>query len=69
MADTVRARRMGWNETTAVTARDILDPYDYEDDEIGGELTVVRATGEFVDPHDVYLVGGEVADPATIQPG
>lgn len=63
----VTARRLGWNEKTNVTDRDILDPYDYATDDLEGELVIVEAHGEYVEPHTVYLVGGQVADPASIK--
>jgi hypothetical protein len=63
----VRAKRLGWNETTNVVALDILDPYEAPSDDLEGELVVVRATGPLTKRHTVYLVDGQPADPNTVE--
>ncbi len=68
MADIVRAKRLGWNEgpTGNVTRIDILDPYDYADDDLEGEHVIRYVANERVGPYTLHLVGGQVADPSTI---
>lgn len=68
MPDIVRAKRLGWNEGPGgnVTNIDILDPYDYEDDDLEGEHVVKFVSTDEVGPYTQHLVNGEVADPDTI---
>ncbi len=66
----VRAKRLGWNEgsTGNVTRIDILDPYDYEDDDlVGAHLEKVVYT-HIIGPYTLHPVDGQPADPATIEP-
>ena len=51
MANIVRAKRLGWNEgpTGNVTRIDILDPYDYDDDDLEGD--------GFADGHETAPIG------------
>jgi hypothetical protein len=66
----VRAKRSGWDEVLTVEQSFDLDPYDYEDDDLEGELVVIDAGGPGrVGPaYKQYLVGGQCADPKTIRP-
>lgn len=62
----VRAKRLGWNETTSVTDTDILDPYDYADDVVEGELQELKVKTNVLD-YTNYLVNGQVVDGSTIE--
>jgi hypothetical protein len=63
----VRAKRSGWNEKTNVTEDDILDPYDYAEDEVEGELVVQKVAGPYVKAYTRYTVDGQCVDPETIR--
>lgn len=63
---TVRAKRLGWNETTNVTATDILDPYDYADDVVEGELQEIKVNTGILNYTNV-LVAGQPVDPDTVE--
>jgi 2'-5' RNA ligase len=63
---TVRAKRLGWNETTNVTDTDILDPYDYTDDVVTGELQEIKVDTGILH-YTNHLVAGQPVDPATIE--
>lgn len=67
MTEMVRAKRLGWDETTSVTDTDILDPYDYASDDLEGEHETIEVDTPYLH-YTNHLVGGEVADPATIEP-
>lgn len=62
----VRAKRLGWNETTTVTETDILDPYDYVDDDVEGELRELKVD-KGIYHYTNYLVNGQPVDPDTIE--
>lgn len=62
----VRAKRFGWNETTTVTDTDILDPYDYSDDVVEGELQEIKVKSDTLD-YTNFLVAGQPVDPNTIE--
>lgn len=62
----VRAKRLGWNETTAVTETDILDPYDYANDDVEGELRELKVD-KGIFHYTNYLVEGQPVDPDTIE--
>jgi 2'-5' RNA ligase len=66
MTKTVRAKRLGWNETTNVTDTDILDPYDYTDDNVEGELQELKVDSGVLH-YTNYLVNGQPVDPDTIE--
>jgi hypothetical protein len=68
VANIVRAKRLGWDEgpTGNVTRIDILDPYDYADDDLEGEHVERHVANDRVGPYVLHLVGGQVADPHTI---
>jgi hypothetical protein len=63
-----RAKRLGWDETpvSLVTARDVLDPYDFDSDELEGELIQRTVQSEGIDTYTQYLVDGQPADPNTL---
>lgn len=63
---TVRAKRLGWNEATNVTATDILDPYDYADDVVEGELQEINVNTGVLN-YTNFLVAGQPVDPTTIE--
>lgn len=63
---TVRAKRLGWNETTSITAVDDLDPYDYTDDDLVGELEKIEVNTDTL-KYTNFLVDGQVADGSTIE--
>lgn len=64
----VKAKRLGWDEVDSVTNNDILDPYDYQSDDLIGEYETIKATGPYISEHTNHLVGWELADPTTIIP-
>jgi len=67
MTELVRAKRLGWDETNGgVTATDILDPYDYADDDLEGELVKIDVNTPYL-KYTNYIVNGQVADPNTIE--
>jgi 2'-5' RNA ligase len=57
---------LGWNETTNVTATDILDPYDYADDVVEGDLEKIKVNAGILN-YTNYLVNGQPVDPDTIE--
>ncbi len=61
-------KRLGWDEDDSVTDIDILDPYDYDSDDLEGDLNIIQAKGPILKEHTIYLIGSEVADPKTIDP-
>lgn len=62
----VRAKRLGWNEKTSITDVDDLDPYDYANDDLEGELQKIEVnTGSL--QYTNFLVDGQVADGSTIE--
>ena len=65
----VKAKRLGWNEKlTGVQLQDI-DPYEEIDDDLEGELEEVDAPATDQMPAmKVTLVGGQEADPTTVEP-
>lgn len=63
----VRAKRFGWDEESNVTATDILDPYDYTDPWVEGELEKRKVESPYIKPYTNYLVAGQPVDPATIE--
>jgi hypothetical protein len=66
----VRAKRSGWDEVLTVEQSFDLDPYDYPDDDLEGELVIINAggPGKVGPAYKKYLVGGQPADPKTIKP-
>lgn len=67
MTELVRAKRLGWDETDdGVTSTDILDPYDYTDDDLEGELVKIDVNTPYL-KYTNYIVNGQVADPSTIE--
>lgn len=58
----VTAKRLGWDEQLTPVQELDHDPYDYEDDDLEGELVQYEAHGI-----KVCLVGGQEADPGTVQ--
>lgn len=70
----VRAKRLGWDEELFPEEELDLDSYDRGgDDDLEGELQVVtpQAVPGYYTPapgEEIYLVGGQLADPATIEP-
>lgn len=64
----VKAKRLGWNETLTPEQEFDLEPYDYNDDNLEGELQTFSGNVEGVGNVTVYLVDGQEADPNTIQP-
>jgi hypothetical protein len=63
----VRAKRLGWDEV--LTPEQLLDhdPYDYETDDIEGELAIRHIPGnDWHKPFTLYLVGVHSADPKPI---
>lgn len=63
---TARAKRLGWNETTNVTDTDILDPYDYTDDVVEGDLQEIVVKTHSLNYTNV-LVAGQPVDPDTVE--
>lgn len=67
MTERVRAKRLGWNETNdGVTRTDFLDPYEYTDDDLEGELEKIDVKTPYL-AYTNYIVDGQVADPNTIE--
>lgn len=63
-----RAKRLGWNETLTVEQEFDLDPYEHDGDDLEGELQIVDVPASSEMPAlKLYLVGGQEADPATVQ--
>lgn len=62
----VRAKRLGWNETTNVTATDELDPYDYPSDVVTGELREIKVDNGILH-YTNYVVDGQVVDGDTVE--
>jgi hypothetical protein len=65
----VRAKRLGWNEgqLTPEQTHD-LDPYDHADDDLEGELVERSIPPSKAHPRiEICLVGGQEADPRTIE--
>ena len=68
MAKIVRARRLGWNEVLTPNQSWGHNPYDYEDDDLEGELATWTVPKSRYHPElKIYLVGGQSADPDTIE--
>lgn len=67
--DHVRAKRLGWNETPQdlVTASDILDPYDFPNDDLEGVYEQHYVSDYTVNNYVQHLVAGQPADPTTIE--
>jgi len=63
----VRAKRLGWDEETSVTRNDILDPYDYPDPWVEGNLEKRQVESPYIEPYVNHLVAGQPVDPATIE--
>jgi 2'-5' RNA ligase len=63
---TVRAKRLGWNETTNITATDELDPYDYTDAVVEGDLQKIKVDSGVLH-YTNYVVAGQPVDPDTIE--
>ena len=63
----VRAKRLGWDEQLTPEQEFDLDPYEYESDDLEGELVRldVPARRDIPAMH-VVLVGGQEADPKTV---
>lgn len=70
MVELARAKRLGWNEgsTGNVTTTDILDPYDYANDDLEGEHVIMQVSTPNIGPYTMHLVDGQVADPESITP-
>jgi hypothetical protein len=70
LMDIVHAKRLGWNEgaTGNVTRVDILDPYDYDDDDLEGVHTQVEVANDRIGPYTQHIVDGQLADPDSIAP-
>lgn len=65
-----RAKRFEWDRETNCPADKLWDRdvYDYESDDLEGELVIkhIPAT-PFTPAMTIYLVGGQEADPRTIE--
>jgi hypothetical protein len=66
----VRAKRLGYNEGAVgnVTLIDVLDPYDYESDDLEGEYITQVVANDRVGPYTQHLVNGQLADGDSIAP-
>jgi hypothetical protein len=61
----VRAKRLGWDEDP--DDYPLLDPYDYDSDDLEGELTILHVKASKGYPaYTKYMVDGKSADPKTI---
>lgn len=60
---TVKAKRLGWNDTGEDPDRTPYEDMGYESDDLEGEL----AEWEFAPGKKVVLVGGQEADPDTVE--
>ncbi len=65
----VKAKRLGWDEELTLEQSHDLDDYDYASDDLEGELEVVDvpAAPRAVSAYSLYLVGGQEADPKTLE--
>lgn len=63
----VKAKRLGWDERLTPEQELDLDPYDRDNDDLEGELEIVEGHAPGVGEFKVYLVGGQEADPDTIE--
>lgn len=66
----VRAKRKGWDETLTNEQLWDMDPYEHESDDLEGELVerVIPARKGVHGEIRQCLVGGQSADPKTIEP-
>lgn len=68
-ANIVRAKRLGWDEQLTPEQTLDMDPYETTGDDIEGELVEYDVPESPEHPaFHVCLVGGQEADPQTIEP-
>ncbi len=70
MTEIVRAKRLGWDWERTLPPERLwdVDVYEYESDDLEGELQIVEIPAtEYTPALTMYLVGGQEADPRTIE--